>query len=149
MIKDVLIEIKGTQGIDGDFDTIEFVTDGRFGIKNGRYYITYDEGAMFDTGDKVKTAIYIKSEDSVVLQRTGTVTSRMLVEKGKRNSCFYNTPVGEMVIGIFGESIENNLNDFGGEIKLKYTIDSDLRLISRNEVNINIREVEKDVNTCS
>lgn len=141
MIKDVFINIKGIQGIDDETDTIEFMTEGRFGIKNGEYYISYDESGMLDTGDEVKTHIYIKNKDSLILQRTGTIKSRMLIEKGKRNICVYGTPQGEMVIGISGECIEHNLNESGGEINLKYSIDSQLRLVSQNEVNISIREV--------
>ena len=142
MIKDALINIKGIQGIDGDTDTIEFMTDGRFGFKDGSYYISYDESRMLDTGDDVKTHIYIKSEDSVVLQRSGTINSKILIEKNNRNNCFYSTPMGDLTIGVYGEVIEHNLSENGGEVKLKYTIDSDLKLISRNEVNISVREVK-------
>ncbi len=140
-MKDVLINIKGVQGIDDDTDTIEFITDGRFGIKNGSYYISYDESGMLDSKEPVKTHIYIKPDNSVVLQRTGSVKSKILIEKGKRNNCFYSTPIGELTIGVFGEKLEYSLNELGGNIKLMYTIDSDLRLISRNEVNISIKEV--------
>lgn len=141
MIKDVIINIKGIQGIDDNTDTIEFMTDGRFGIKDGSYYISYDESQMLDAPAKVKTHIYIKSDHSLVLQRTGTVKSRMIIEKGVRNTSFYSTPHGDLVIGTFGENIEHNLTDSGGEINLSYTIDSDLHLISHNKVNISIREV--------
>jgi len=141
MIKDALININSIQGIDDDTDTIEFMTDGRYGFKDGSFYISYDESRMLDTGDEVKTQIYIKPDDSVILQRTGTVKSKILIEKGNRNNCFYSTPMGDLTIGVYGETIEHNLTDSGGEIKLKYTIDSDLKLISRNEVNITIREV--------
>ena len=30
-------------------------------------------------------------------------------EEGKRNSCFYNTPFGDLLISVFGEKVENNL----------------------------------------
>ncbi len=141
MIKDVLINIKGVQGIDDDSDTIEFITDGRFGFKEGEYYISYDESAMLDSGESVKTQIYIKPDNSVVLQRTGSIKSRILIEKGVRNNCFYSTPMGDLTIGVFGEELLYDLNESGGNVNLKYTIDSDLRLISRNEVNISIKEV--------
>ncbi len=141
MIKDVLISIKGVQGIDDETDTVEFITDGRFGIKDGNYFISYDESGMLENGETVKTQIHIKSENKVLLKRSGSVNTRMLIEKGNRNSAFYSTPVGELSIGIFGETVDFNLNENGGEIKLKYTIDSDLRLVSRNSVDISIREV--------
>lgn len=141
MIKDVLINIKGVQGIDDQTDTIEFSTEGRFGLKNGEFYISYDEGQMFENGGSVKTQIFIKPDNSVVLNRTGDLCSKMLIEKGKRNTCFYRTFQGDLVIGIFGEKIEHSLDETGGQLNLSYTIDSDLRLISRNTVNIFIRGV--------
>lgn len=42
MMKDVIIKIKGTQGIDGEQDEIELTTDGRFGKRGDSYYMTYD-----------------------------------------------------------------------------------------------------------
>ncbi len=143
MIKDVIIDIKGIQGIDDNTDTIEFTTDGRFGIKDGEYYISYEEGQLYDvSSDCVKTKLFIKENDTVLLQRSGALKSKMLIEKGKRNTCFYSTVAGDLVIGIFGEGLNYNLTPEGGSIELKYTIDSDLRVISRNSVNISIREVK-------
>lgn len=141
MMKDVFISIKGIQGMDGDSDTIEFMTEGKYGMRNGEYYISYNEDTILDTHESVKTGIYIKNKDSVILKRTGAVESRMLIERGRRSSCLYATPQGELSIGISGEDIECNLDSSGGEIKLKYAIDSGFRLISKNEVNISIREV--------
>ena len=64
MIKDVLINIKGTQGLDEQIDTIELTTDGKFGIKDGQYFLSYDEGQILDTYEEIKTNIFIKSENS-------------------------------------------------------------------------------------
>ena len=66
MMKNVIISISGEQGIDSDSDTIELTTVGRFGEKNGNYYLTYDETEMLGMG-AVKTGIYIKPDKSVVL----------------------------------------------------------------------------------
>ena len=48
MIKDVIIEIKTEQSLDGQSDSIEFSTDGRFGIKDGSYFLSYDESGLLD-----------------------------------------------------------------------------------------------------
>ena len=140
MIKDVLITVVGIQGIDGEEDTVELTTEGRFGIKDGKYFLSYDEGQIVEAG-KVKTKIFINSADSVVLQRTGDINSRMEITAGERKSCFYSTPVGDICIGIYGENIELDLKENGGNINLVYTIDSDLKLISRNRVKITVKEV--------
>ncbi len=141
MIKDVLINITGVQSVDDSTDTIEFTSEGRFGYKEGEYFITYDEGQMFEEKVDVKTRIFIKQDNSVTLERKGSINSKMLIEEGKRNTCFYNTPIGDLVISIFGEKIEHDLTEKGGKISLKYTIDSDMKMISRNQVNISVREV--------
>lgn len=138
MMKDVIINIKGRQGLGDELDTIELTTDGRFGEKNGSYYVTYDESAMLGL-ENVKTALYIKPGNSVILQRSGDVESRLVVEEGKRSTCYYNTPQGELLIGIFGESVKTELNSGGGKIHMKYTIDSNLNLISRNTVDISVK----------
>ena len=142
MIKDVLISIKGTQGLEDNTDTVEFMTDGRFGINDGEYFISYDESAMLDSGEEVKTYLYLKSDNSVIIQRSGAVKSKILIEEGKRNTSFYTTPYGNLTIGVFGEAIQHNLSVFGGEITLKYTLDTDLKLLSKNTVNISVREVK-------
>lgn len=141
MIKDVLINIKGTQGLDGDINTIEFTTEGRYGIKaDGRYYLSYNEGQMLEDAD-IKTQIFVNTDNSVVLRRSGTIESRMEIGRESRKSCYYRTQMGDICIGIYGESVDIDLNESGGSIKMVYTIDSDLRLISRNEVKITVKEV--------
>ncbi|MBQ2237466.1 MAG: DUF1934 domain-containing protein [Clostridia bacterium] len=140
MIKDVLISIKGIQGIDGDTDTIEFKTTGRYGVKNGGYYMSYEENELMGAKG-IKTILHVKEDDTVVLQRSGAMQSRLIVQKGKRNACFYSTPQGELMIGIFGENVENSLKENGGRLSMCYTIDSNLQLISRNEVEILVKEV--------
>ncbi len=141
MIKDVIIEIKTEQSLEGQSDTIEFSTDGRFGIKDGSYFISYDESGLLDIEGQIKTTLYVKPDNTVVLQRKGSYNSRMVIEKGVRTNCFYSTPVGDLLLGIFGEKVLSNLNENGGSVALTYLIDADSKLLSRNKVNISIREV--------
>ncbi len=140
MIKDVIISVVGVQGIDGETDTVELTTEGRFGKRDGKYYLSYDEGQLIE-GARVMTKVFINSQQSVVLQRKGEITSRMEITEGERNLCFYSTPIGDICIGIYGESVDINLGENGGSVNLVYTIDTDLKLISRNEVKITVREV--------
>ena len=141
MIKDVIIEIKTEQTLDDSTDKIEFTTDARYGFRDGSYFISYDESKLMEVEGEIKTTLYVKPNASVVLQRKGAYNSRMVIEKGVRNNCLYATPKGEFSLGIFGEKVLANLSDDGGNITMNYTIDSGLQLLSRNKVNISIREV--------
>jgi len=137
MMKNVLIKITGKQGIGEDTDSIELTTVGKMGIKEGKFLLTYDESELLGVKG-IKTSLIIKDDDTVVLQRSGGYTSRLVVQKGIRNSCFYSTPHGDLLIGIFGEAVSHNLSEKGGTVNMSYTIDSNLQLISRNSVEINV-----------
>jgi uncharacterized beta-barrel protein YwiB (DUF1934 family) len=141
MIKDVIIDIKTEQTVDGDTDLIEFTTDGRFGIKDGSYFISYDESKLLEVEGEVKTTVFIRPDNTVVLQRKGAYNSRMIIEKGVRNNCFYSTPAGELTLGIFGEKIISNLSDNGGTVCMNYSIDANMQLLSQNQVKISVKEV--------
>lgn len=144
MMVDAIITVKGMQYIDDQSDTIEFSTEGRFGEKNGDFLISYEEGEMLENSEKIKTVIYLKSDNSVILERKGGLNSRMVIENGKRNSCIYGMAQGQFVINIVGEKIEYSLNDNGGNVELKYLIDSNMKLLSKNTVNINIRTLNQE-----
>lgn len=142
-MKDVIINIKGIQTDDTDSDVIEFTTLGKFSERNGKYMVVYEENQTLE-GSLVKTTL--KTEDNrIVMNRSGAIDSKLVIEKGRRNRCFYSIPQGELVLGIFGESIINNLNKNGGDLSMCYTIDIDNGLISRNTVEISIKEVENSV----
>ena len=140
-MKEVLIKITGTQGLDGDTDSVELTTVGKLGVKDGQFLITYDESEMIGVKG-VKTSLTVKKDNTVVLKRSGSYQSRLVVQQGVRNSCFYSTPHGDLFIGIFGEQVEHNLSALGGKLNMSYTIDSNLKLISRNTVEIDIKGVQ-------
>ena len=141
MIKDVVIKIITEQTVDSDTDQIEFTTDARYGFKDGSYFVSYDESRLLDVDGEVKTTLFVKPDNSIVFQRKGAYNSRMVIEKGIRNNCFYQTPHGELSLGIFGEKVFSKLDNNGGKISMKYTIDTGSQMLSRNKVNISIREV--------
>ncbi len=139
-MKEVVIDIKGAQGIDNDSDVIEMSTVGTLSEKDGKYLITYEERETLKT-DNVKTLIKAEGENKITMIRSGGIDSRLVVEKGRRNTCYYSVPQGELVLGIFGEQIENTLSSNGGKLKMSYTIDIDNSVLSRNTVEITVREV--------
>ena len=142
-MKDVIINIKGTQSNDTDSDVIEFTTIGKFSKRDGKYMVVYEENQTIE-GSLIKTTLKTDT-DRIVMNRSGAIDSKLVIEKGRKIKCFYSIPQGELVLGVFGESITNNLNENGGELSMSYTIDIDNGFISRNTVEISIKEVENIV----
>lgn len=141
-MKDVIIKIKGTQvnHNENDENVIEFSTDGKLESIEDGVCLYYDESELLGA-ENCRSSLSVLKDRSVVLERTGDMNSRLVIEVDKRNNCFYDTPYGSMKIGIYGELIESTLNENGGELKLKYTLDSDLKPISINKLEIKVNEV--------
>ena len=146
MQKDVLISIRGTVLAEGkDPDVIELVTAGRYFAKNGHYYIVYKESEA--TGlEGVTTTLKVDGEECITLVRHGPSPSNLILEKGRRHLCQYETGYGQMMVGVSGCKIKSQLDDRGGELAFYYTLDINSSLVSENEVLISVKEAgKKDV----
>ncbi len=143
-MNNVIINIKGKQKYAGsnEWDVTEFTTEGLLEKTEKGYKISYDESEMIGA-ENVKSEVSVEDGILAEVSRTGAVSSRMTVEKGKRHSCFYSTPEGDFTIGIFGESVTARLRDKKGEIYLSYTIDVNSSLISENKMEIKIKEIKQ------
>lgn len=141
MLKNVLINIKGTNMAEGNADKVDFTTEGKLGEKQGKMYILYEEEESIGARG-VKTMLKVESDRQVILQRSGALNSRMTIEKGQRHNCCYSTVQGDIMVGVFGEAIKSELNGNGGKLYMRYTVDVNMGLVSRNEIEISVKEVK-------
>ncbi len=139
-----LITVLGIQEVDGEKDSIEIITEGDLITKNGHTYISYKE--YNDDDPKMYSTNLIKIEDDkkVTVIRKGEIESRLILEEGKRHQCYYKTLAGNLMIGIYTEIININLNEKGGKLNLKYYLDFNNDLVSNNELKIKVKEKVKE-----
>ena len=137
--KDVLIKIKGVASVDGEKEVIELTTIGNFYKKSNNYYLIYDESEA--TGyEGMTTTLKVEGNDCVTMERAGKTRSQLIIEKGKRHLCHYDTGNGELMIGVSAKKINSMLNDDGGELYFNYSLDINSSLASENEVFIDVKE---------
>lgn len=139
-MNDVLIEIKGVQQYpDSEPDVTTFTTTGSVERTGNKLCLCYNESEMIGAKD-VHSKIMIKG-DTVILTRTGGMESQLTIEKGRRHTCLYNTPQGDFVIGIFGESLVTEVSEHQGKIQMSYTIDVFSGLVNKNILEIKFKEI--------
>ncbi len=138
MKKDAKISIRGRQTVDGESDVVEVFTQGSFYKKNDVYYIVYE--SKEDTGFKGTTTTVKIEKNKVVMLRSAPTESQLIIEKGNRHLCSYNTGYGNVMIGINGSKIDVDLSERGGRVRFKYTIDVNSALLSSHEVSIFVEE---------
>lgn len=136
-IKKALISLKSIQTAEDDRSEIELVTEGILRPVSGGFEIKYEESET--TGfENSTTTITCLGNSFASLTRKGSASSELVLEVGKKHHCYYETPFGSMMVGIFTNAIENDLTEKGGRLVLKYTIDVNSAYVSDNEVLLSI-----------
>lgn len=100
MTKEVLLTLQGLQfdQREVDSDKIEMVTVGDYFKKNDRHYVVYEE---ITEGFEQPTKNRLKFSDHMVeLTRNGLVNVHMVFQENKKNMSNYNTPFGQILVGI-------------------------------------------------
>ena len=143
MKNNALISIKGISGIGDDKDTLELITKGSYGVRNGITYIRYKENEASGMLG-ITTTLKIDNNNMVNLIRTGTSRSQLIIEQGKRHICYYDIGVGGIYVGVSSHEVKNNLTKTGGDLEFKYSLDVNSVLQSENHIFINVKELEEN-----
>ena len=146
MQENFLISIKGRQRVDEETGEIELTTFGSYVRRGDSRYIVYREYTSEDKNQTRTSILRIDGGNKVTLMRGGEDSTRLILERGKRHLCQYDTEFGNMMIGVFTSRVQSELNDLGGKLEVSYTLDINPSLSSQNEISITVKEASsKDV----
>mgnify|MGYP002544959587 CR=1 FL=1 len=139
MKEDYLITIQGTMEQNGGSDSVQLMTRGSFVKRGGSFFITYKETQA--TGyEGCVTTVKVEGSDKVSMLRFGPAPSQLVIEKGRRHICHYDTGQGSITMGIAADEIVADLDERGGRLQFSYNLDINANLFSKNTVNITVRE---------
>lgn len=117
---------------DGNDDFMEFKTEGTFFEKDGKYFLKYEEKNEYD-----KVTVTIKTEDKkVTILRFGEINTQMTIEKGRKHINNYETPQGLFEISINATSVDVDIKENKGSIKLCYDVELNGVKSSSNTIEI-------------
>ncbi len=75
-------------------ERIEIMTYGTFVKKGGSYYITYKETQTVGFEGCTTTIKIAEDGSRVALLRFGRISTQLIIERDRRNICYYETEVG-------------------------------------------------------
>ena len=139
MNEDYLIHIEGIMEQEDDTDTVQLVTRGSFVRKNGSYFISYHETEATGFEGNI-TTVKVDEKGTVSMLRFGNAPSQLVIERGRRHICHYESGHGSLSLGVAADEIDNKLTERGGKLTFSYTLDSGQFQISRNQVKITVQE---------
>lgn len=142
MTKEVLLTLQGLQfdQREEDADKIETVTVGDYFKKNDRHYVVYEE---ITEGFEQATKNRLKFSDHMVeLTRNGLVNVHMVFQENKKNMSNYNTPFGQILVGIDTKRIHIDEKEDNIVVDVDYALDINYEFLSDCHIRIDIRSKE-------
>ena len=140
MTENVIISIKGKQlYAESDPDEMELVTSGTLKRDGqGGFTVSYQESEL--TGlEGTTTRLHIHGR-RVTLLREGSINSQMVFEEGRRHLSMYETPYGELSIGVSTKRMRSTLDEAGGDLEIDYAIEIDNLVAGQNLFRMNVKK---------
>lgn len=143
MDNNALITLIGKNTVDGEVDTFELTTAGKYTKQNGKYLVSY-QGSEITGYDNTTTTLKIQ-DDLVSMIRFGKSmgSSQMVFEENKQYTGIYHTPHGTMSVDVYANEVSVDVNDDGGEVTLDYFVQLNSCQPVRNNLKVKIRKVEE------
>ena len=141
-MKDVVIYIRSLYGYDeNEEEAIDFSTDGLYTYDGDTACLTYLETEV--TGMEGTRTSVVVTPEKVVVDRDGTVTSRMVFEPGVKHAFLYDTPVGSATMHMATRDLRQRFNEHGGQVEIDYVLDMEHAFASRNRFRLTVKEQKK------
>lgn len=144
MTQEVLLALKGLQfdQRDEDADQIEMVLVGDYYKRNGKHYVIYEEmveGFAQATKNRLKFC-----EHMLELSRSGLVNVHMVFQENKKNLTNYNTPFGQILIGIDTKKIQIEESEDHIVVNVDYALDINYEFLADCHITVNIASKENN-----
>ncbi|MDY5985856.1 DUF1934 domain-containing protein [Sporofaciens sp. SGI.106] len=141
MTKDVLISISGLHySVDEEngAEPLEVITPASYYFKNGKHYVLYDEVVEGIPGT-IKNTIKITGDRLFEINKSGIASTRMVFEKDRINMTNYQTPFGDMMVGIHTKDMRVDVQEENIDVHINYALDVNNEPLSECEIKVNIR----------
>lgn len=142
MTSDVLVSMKGLQFTnDARQEEVEVITPGNYYFRNGKHFVMYEE---IVEGYSERTSNLIKvNKDILEITKKGSYNVNMVFEKNKKHLSYYNTPYGNLAIGIIATNLNVEESMENISVNVDYALEVNDEFLSDCTVIMNIKS--KDV----
>ena len=134
-MKEAIIKITDRHIQEGEELSAELTTSGTLEFRPDGFTVTYVE-----TDEELKgcTTVLNYRNGAIVMTRTGKYNTELIIEKDRRHTCFYQTPFGELMMGVYTKNIFTDMTESGGSLRFSYTIDFNNDLASENDLDVSV-----------
>lgn len=126
MTKDVIVAVSSLQTDvnqkEIDEETMEVISPGKYSYKDGIHYVFFEEMIEGNT-EVTKTQIRIQDSGVVEVIRKGGSSTHMIFDRRQKNRAFYQTPYGQLNLGVYTKSMEILREEEHLRVDMRYQLD--------------------------
>jgi len=137
MKKNVVITVRGLQRQVDEDEPVEVISAGTYLKKDDTHYLSYEEAD--EDGKITKNRIKI-TPSSIEMTKQGGITTRMIFVKGQKHFACYETPFGELTLGMTTKSIKVTEENSQISAALRYDLEVNGTHMSECELDIEVKE---------
>lgn len=141
MKKDVLISIRGMQ-FEGamDADDIEVIQRGHYYQRGGMHYLVYDEPV--EGTDRINKNLIKFNEKEMYVTKRGVVNTALTFRQKEKNLTSYETPYGNIMVGLNTRQIELTKNADQILLHVNYSLDVNYEFLTDCQIRIEAKELK-------
>lgn len=138
MTKDILLSIRGLQAmVEGQKEEVEVIIPGNYCKRGDMHYIRYDE---VTEGMEGTTSNLIKFQGNCMeVTKKGLTNTHMVFEEQKKNMTFYDTPFGNLLVGIAATSVKLRETAEQIDMKVDYALEINYEHLADCTIDVKIR----------
>ncbi len=123
----------------------EVFCNGRLRLTDTDFSLTYEESALTGMeGTESQLSFRLAERGLVTMLRTGSVTTALVFEQGKRHMCVYQTPYMPFEVCVHTLRVDNRLapdGAVGGSLDLDYVVEIRGAQAERCQMHVEVREM--------
>ena len=139
MKKDVIINISSKHKQEGETDRSEFLTEGHLYRKDDKYYLVYNN-PIEEFEKRSVTTVKFNEEDNITLMRSGETNYQLSLKNQKRSAGQFGLGMSQTLVGTYADRVRFKMNDNGGWLDLKYSMDNNASTFVESEIKMKISE---------
>ena len=138
-----MISIRGTQAYDDEKpEVVELITAGTLRKDKKDYLITYKESELTGLEGTTTTLKVSGGKKIITLTRTGSISTQLVFEPGRKHLSHYDTMMGALTVGVSATRVRADLSDAGGDIEIDYALEIDCMLAGENTFKVSVRDAD-------
>lgn len=143
MTKEVIISIKGLQFVEEEEEAVELISVGNYSFQDGTHIVEYEEIEEAEGTKGITQNTISITPKQVEILRGGMNNVQMLFEENCKNLTYYQTPFGELLIGINTTKIRIAEREDRIMVMLEYGLEINYNHVSDCKITIKIAQKGK------